>query len=344
MVPIHPSAVRRPPAASAPKASPKAGPNISGDLAALRRRIAALERRAPADGPGAGRTRAGGLPRPWRLGMAVLDAALPAEAEVPEPGACPGHDPGAGSPGMESGIEDGFGGLAPGGLHEAAGGADLDGPAALAFLAALLVRLGRAGRRGPVAVCQGPHRAGGSAARLYGPGWRDLGLDPGELLLVGARRDREMAWAMEECLRSGALAAVLGETGRMSFVASRRLALAARESRTPALLLRGDGLGTASAACSRWRVTTLSPDREAGCADPFDTPLFDTGALGRPRWRLELLRCRGGRPATCDVEWNRETGDFGMAAALADRPAAPRAGRRPVPQPAPEYRRARVAG
>ena len=53
------------------------------------------------------------------------------------------------------------------------------------------------------------------------------------------------------------LAAVLGEVESLDFTLSRRLALAARESLTPALLLRRDGLGPASAAFSRWRVAAL---------------------------------------------------------------------------------------
>ena len=118
---------------------------------------------------------------------------------------------------------------------------------------------------------------------------------------------------MEEGLRSRALAAVLAEAEGIEFTASRRLALAAAEGATPALLLRHDELGPASAAQTRWRVAALP-----GRADPFDE-----GAPGLPRWRLALVRARGGRPATCEVEWNRETGDFRMAAALADRPAAP---------------------
>ena len=69
------------------------------------------------------------------------------------------------------------------------------------------------------------------------------------------------------------------------------------------------------------QVDAAAWDRCAGRADPFDA-----GAPGLPRWRLALVRVRGGRPATCDVEWNRETGDFRMAAALADRPATPQAG------------------
>ena len=251
------------------------------DLAALRLRIAALERRPAALEGAADESRAG---RPWPLGIDALDGALPE------------------------------GGLAPDGLHEAASASAADGPAAAAFLAALLARHARAGERGPVLVCQS---RGGAArfGRLHGPGWRDLGLEPADLLILRARREKDVPWAMEEGLRCGALAAVLAEAESIEFTASRRLALAAAEGATPALLLRHDELGPTSAALTRWRVTALP-----GRADPFDE-----GAPGLPRWRLALVRARGGRPATCDVEWNRETGGFRMAAALADRPATPRA-------------------
>ena len=89
------------------------------DLAALRRRIAALERRPAALEGAADESRAG---RPWPLGIDALDGALPE------------------------------GGLAPDGLHEAAGASTADGPSAAAFLAALLARHARAGERGPVLV------------------------------------------------------------------------------------------------------------------------------------------------------------------------------------------------
>ena len=270
--------------------------DVPPDLAALRRRIAALERR-PAALEGA--TDGSRVGWPWPLGIDALDGALPE------------------------------GGLAPDGLHEAAGESAADGPAAAAFLAALLARRVRAGERGPVLVCQSQ---GGAArfGRLHGPGWRDLGLEPADLLILHARREKDVPWAMEEGLRCGALAAVLAEAESIEFTASRRLALAAREGATPALLLRHDALSPASAALTRWRVAALP-----GRADPFDE-----GAPGLPRWRLVLARARGGRPATCDVEWNREMGGFLMAAALADRPAAPRAGANAVEAPG----RARALG
>ena len=263
--------------------------DVPTDLAALRRRIAALERRPAALEDAAGGNRARGRFRP--LGIDALDGALPE------------------------------GGLAADGLHEAAGVTAADAPAAAAFLAALLARLMHAGERGPVLVCQS---RGGAArfGRLHGPGWRDLGLEPADLLILRARRERDVPWAVEEGLRCGALAAVLAEAEGIAFAASRRLALAAAEGGTPALLLRHDALGPASAAQTRWRVAALP-----GRADPFDE-----SAPGLPRWRLALVRCRGGRPATCDVEWNRETGGFRMAAALADRPAAPRASASEAPR------------
>ena len=261
----------------------RVGPLCNGntDLAALRQRIAALERCPTALEGATEGSRAG---RPWPLGVGALDGALPE------------------------------GGLAPDGLHEAAGVSAADGPAAAAFLAALLARHARGDKRGPVLVCQ----CGGGAARfgrLHGPGWRDLGLEPADLLILRARREKDVPWAVEEGLRCGALAAVLAEAESIAFTVSRRLVLAATEGATPALLLRHDELGPTSAALTRWRVAALP-----GSADPFDE-----GAPGLPRWRLALVRARGGRPATCDVEWNRETGDFRMAAALADPPAAPRA-------------------
>ncbi len=47
--------------------------------------------------------------------------------------------------------------------------------------------------------------------------------------------------------------------------------------------------------------------------------------IGKPRWRTELLRVRGGAPALWDVEVADATGHVSLSAALADRSAAPAA-------------------
>jgi protein ImuA len=206
------------------------------------------------------------------------------------------------------------GGLAQGALHEILGasGDEEDGALAAAFVASILGRLIATGG-GMVLWCL-------PRPDLYGPGLAAHGLDPGRLVLVQAPRDAEILWAMEEGLRAPGIAAVVGEIGVLPAVASRRLQLAAERSGVTALLLRRwrDGGQAAreralpNAAVTRWRIAALPSQPSRG--EP---------AVGRPRWRVELLRCRGGAPACWEMEEADATGHVSLAAALADRPAAP---------------------
>ena len=215
------------------------------------------------------------------------------------------------------------GGLARGALHEilGAGGDEEDGALAAAFAAGILGRLATTGN-GMVLWCL-------PRPDLYGPGLAAQGLDPAHIVLVRAPRDGEILWAMEEGLRAPGIAAVVGEVGTLPAVASRRLQLAAERSGITAFLLRRwrDGGQAArernlpNAAVTRWRIAAV----------PSQPPWGEPG-VGHPRWRVELLRCRGGEPACWEVEEADATGHVSLAAALADRPAAP--------VPAEKFRRA----
>jgi protein ImuA len=225
------------------------------------------------------------------------------------------------------------GGLPLGAVHEiiGAGGDEEDGAAAAGFAAGILGRIGLHGDRphgdkiGAVLWCL-------RRPDLYGPGLAAHGLDPARLVLVSAPRDDRILWVLEEGLRGGqgaGLAAVVGEIGRLPMVASRRLQLAAERAGVTVLLLRrwrtGDEAaaerGRPSAAMTRWRVASLPA-----------AAIEEEPGIGRPRWRVELLRCRGGRPAECEVEVADATGFVSLPAELADRPAAPFA---PHPGPLP---------
>jgi protein ImuA len=206
------------------------------------------------------------------------------------------------------------GGLTQGVLHEilGVGGDEEDGALAAAFAAGILGRLAGTGEC-TVLWCL-------SRPDLYGPGLAAHGLDPARLVLVRAPRDSEILWAMEEGLRAPGIAAVVGEVGALTAVASRRLQLAAERSGITAFLLRRwrDG-GQAmrernlpNAAVTRWRIAALPSQ-----------PLRGEPGVGRSRWRVELLRCRGGEPACWEVEEADATGHVSLASALADRPAAP---------------------
>jgi protein ImuA len=182
-------------------------------------------------------------------------------------------------------------------------------PCAIGFGLALLGRLRQAGTQGAILWCQS-RRMAQESGRLYGHGLTGFGLDPASLLFVSAAKEKDVLWAMEEGLRARSLAAVVGETDGVDFTASRRLALAAAENRIPAVLLRlPRSAGEASAAATRWRIG----------AHPMATDPWDEKMPLHPRWRVELMRCRGGRPGAWIVEWNHATHRFSLAAGLADR-------------------------
>jgi len=244
-------------------------------IASLRRRIAEIEGREV-------RLAESIHESPWTFGLDEIDAAL--------------------------------GGLPPAALHETGGAGPRDGPAAAGFVLALLARrLASLPRQdGRVLLWCGSVPAAREHGCLYGPGLQALGLSPDRLLFVRGRKDKDVLWAMEEGVRSRAVAAVVGEIGAASFTATRRLALASQDRRVPSLLVRASGEMPASAAATRWRVRS----------ETSALPLFDARAPGTPRWRLDLVRCRGGQPRTWVVEWSYETGSFRLAAALAARPLA----------------------
>ncbi|MBI1181087.1 MAG: hypothetical protein GC201_11050 [Alphaproteobacteria bacterium] len=173
------------------------------------------------------------------------------------------------------------GGLPLAGVHEIRGGED---GAATGFCAALLARL-QAGDGRPVLWLE-------RRRELYMPGLARFGLTPGSVLTVSdIVRDADMLWAVEEALQCGALAAVVGEIRAADFTASRRLQLAAEAGGVTCLLLSGLRHGGAATALSRWQVTGL--------------PSFGDGTgVGSPCWRVELARCRNGRPAAWTLIWS----------------------------------------
>ena len=286
--------------------------SVAASLASLRRRVAAIER-----GPG----QAGPDPAPLTLGVPEIDGMLPG------------------------------GGLARGALHEILGEVERGrhrGGSALAFAAVLAARrialsrialsraaprLGRSGQSGPsgggggqVLWCLGEQG-------LYGPGLAAFGLGAEQLILVRGRDDQQRLWAMEEGLKCSALAMVVGEVGRLDLGQSRRLQLAAEASGVTALLLHRkagqglQGLGV-SAALTRWRITPApSAETKGGYR-----------GIGAARCRVELLRCKGGRPGEWLLQWNDnaweaqngyeqaqpETHALPLAAPVAHGPAIPR--------------------
>lgn len=204
------------------------------------------------------------------------------------------------------------GGLACGALHEVAGGGAgvVDGAASASFAAGLAARTA-----GSVLwVVTRPD--------LFAPALAQVGLAPGRVIYVEAGDETTVLACFEEGLRHGGLGAVVAELARLSADKSRRLQLAAEKSGTLGIAIRRwrrqsdvTDFGQPTAAVSRWRVSAL-PSR------PLPVP-----GVGRARWRLELLRVRGGESADFEVEACDDKGCIALFSDLADRPAAAQARR-----------------
>jgi protein ImuA len=144
--------------------------------------------------------------------------------------------------------------------------------------------------------------------RPFGPGLERLGLPRDRWLIVTADKEAARLWAVEEALKSGAVAGALAALEAPSLVATRRLDLAARDGRALAMALRVKPPDDLSAARVRWRV---------GPAPSAPNPL-DPEAPGAPRWRVEATRRRDGPPAQWLMELDDETGRLRVVAGLAD--------------------------
>ena len=211
------------------------------------------------------------------------------------------------------------GGLARGALHEVFAA---DAGIATAFCALLAGRLAKDAENASILWCERPWTL--DAGALYGPALLQFGIDPARLILVRVRRDNDVLWAMEEGLRCGQVAAVVGELDDISLTASRRLQLAAEETGVTALSLRSKvDKPPPSAAATRWRLDAVTHERDRPRAndnnDFLNTPPALPG-LGAARWQAELFRCRGGTSANWMMEWNDETGDLSVVAEIRNRP------------------------
>ena len=151
------------------------------------------------------------------------------------------------------------GGLADDALHEIAPARPQDGAAAMGFALALAARF--INHRPASALIIGEGFAAEESGALYGPGLVAHGLTLSRLVFVRAPDAALALWAMEEALKCGAPAVVVGEIWSLkgySLAASRRLLLAARKGRTPALLILASAYGQAerlsSAAETRFEI------------------------------------------------------------------------------------------
>jgi hypothetical protein len=166
----------------------------------------------------------------------------------------------------------------------------------------------------------GEQAMGEQAMRERSMGARSDGAGDRRLLvrsmLVDPPSDVARLWAIDIALRCSSVSVVVADGGGLDMAATRRLQVAARTGRTLGLLARPlCDVHRLSSATTRWRVSPV----------PTDGP--------RPRWRLQLIRCKGvarcrTRPARANddepwfVEWDGAKGLVVVPAKVVDRSGA----------------------
>ena len=218
------------------------------------------------------------------------------------------------------------GGLTGDGLHEIAPAAPADAAAAFGF--ALSLAAGFMAVRSAAGLLAVEDFAFSQNGIPFGPGLVAHGLDLSRLVFVRAPDAASLFQTVEEALRSGALAVVIGEVWRLpkyDLAVSRRLTLAAR-SGTPALLSlpTAHGQTLSTAAETRFEIAAAPSAREPSAGDRKPLP-------GAPAFSVKLLKARGAGAdsAAARLIWRSEEQKFdepaisvSVAAAPADRSRA----------------------
>jgi protein ImuA len=129
---------------------------------------------------------------------------------------------------------------------------------------------------------------------IFPPALKAFGIEPDRILFVDVNNVKDALWAMEEALKCNALAAVVGEFTALHFDESRRLQLAVEQSKVTGFIHRYQPKIENTVACvSRWKITPLFSDA------PGQLP-----GMGFPRWNVDLLKVRNGKPANWQVQWS----------------------------------------
>jgi protein ImuA len=176
------------------------------------------------------------------------------------------------------------GSLPLGAIHEFLSGGAESAAATTGFISGLLAPLMKKG--GAVLWI-------GSSRMIFPPALKMFSIEPERIIFIDLPKERDVLWAMEEALKCNGLAAVIAEIPELSFTASRRFQLAVEQSRVTGFIMRTNLRSLhPNASVSRWKINSLP------------TLFYDElPGLGFPRWNVELLKIRNGRPGVWQLEW-----------------------------------------
>ena len=131
-----------------------------------------------------------------------------------------------------------------------------------------------------------------SSQSVYPPSLKQFSIAPERIIFIKVNKENEIFWVMEEALKCEGISAVVGETKEVSFLESRRLQLAVEQSGVTGFIIKSNNRENINACVSRWRISPISSD-----------PYSRLPGVGFPRWNIELLKIRNGKPGNWQMEF-----------------------------------------
>ncbi|KEQ29043.1 ImuA family protein [Pedobacter antarcticus] len=172
-----------------------------------------------------------------------------------------------------------------GAIHEFLSPAAEHAAATTGFMAGLLGRL-----VGQTGICLWI----GARRTVFAPALKIFGIDPDQVIFIDLIREKDVLWTIEEALKCDAVSVVVGELNGITFTESRRLQLAVEQSKVTGLMHCFNPLKiNHTTAVARWKITSLASIMEEGMP-----------GVGYPRWSVELLKIRNGKPGIWELEWS----------------------------------------
>lgn len=128
---------------------------------------------------------------------------------------------------------------------------------------------------------------------IYPPALTVFGLSPERIIFVDLWKQKEVLWAIEEALKCTSVSAVVGELNELSFIESRRLQLAVEQSNVTGFIHRYISKAENVTACvSKWKIKPIVSNADG------------IPGTGFPRWNVQLLKVRNGKPGSWQIEWS----------------------------------------
>ncbi len=168
-----------------------------------------------------------------------------------------------------------------GAVHEFISHAKEDAAATNGFIAALISQL----------VNKGTTLWVSNKRTIFPPALNAFGIEPERIIFIDLWRQKDVLWAIEEALKCDAVSTVIGELSELSFTESRRLQLAVEQSRVTGFIHRyNPKIENVTACVSRWNIK------------PIISETYGIPGTGFPRWNVQLLKVRNGKPGSWQIE------------------------------------------